>query len=787
MQLSASGTLIQQKLTRLSVLPAVLVIAIALLVLTGWSFNIEVFKRPLPHLAAMNPMSATAFIFSAVAFVFFSATMNFSFSRLAGNVLAIMVLLTGLLRLIGMIWNLDTQIDTLLFNHKLQRDIFGNISNRMAPNTAANFIFTGAALLLQKNGSSRYQKLPQGLAIIIASLGFFSLLGYLYKVREFYGVLNYIPMAIHTAICFLLLSVAILMKKPADGFMKDFTGSLTGSASARLLIPVVIIIPVVLGYLWLMGYWAGIFSTEFGVVALVLSITIVFLLVIWYNVILLNKKDRLQLEAEYSLIQSEKRIQAIFDAAPDAVIVIDEEGKIVRWNPKSELIFGWSKEEAVGMLLSETIIPSRFREAHTKGLARFLQTGEGPVINKTIEIRAINKTNAEFDISLSISPALINNQYFFIGFLRDISEEKKGRQQLKESEERFQKTFQASPAGISITRLSDTTFLDVNDAFVKLTGYTKEELIGRHSTELGMVVSVNKREAVLQQVREQGSIKNFEMAVRSKSGEIREVLSSIETVMMNDEKYAINIIYDITERKKAERELETVNKELEAFSYSVSHDLRAPLRIMDSYAKIIVEDFGDKLDKEIIRSLDKITTNTRKMGYLIDDLLNFSRLGRKELNFRRVDMTGLVESIFAEQQLLLAGKATMKLEKLEPALCDGNLIQQVWINFISNAIKYSSQREESLIEIKSHVTDNEIIYSIKDNGIGFDMKYADKLFGVFQRLHNTSEFEGTGVGLALVERIISRHVGRVWAEAEINKGATFYFSLPVVQGKIKNQ
>lgn len=787
MQLSASGTLFQQKLARLSVLPAILVIAIALLVLTGWSFNIEVFKRPLPHLAAMNPMSATAFIFSAVAFVFFSASMNFSFNRLAGNVLAILVLLTGLLRLIGMIWNLDTQVDTLLFNHKLQRDVFGNITNRMAPNTAASFIFTGAALLLQINASSRYQKLTQWLALIIASLGFFSLLGYLYRVREFYGVLNYMSMALHTAICFLLLSVAILMRKPADGFMKDVTGSLTGSVSARLLIPVVIIIPVVLGYLRLMGYWAGIFSTEFGVAALVLSITIVFLLVIWYNVILLNKKDRLQLEAEHSLIQSEKRIQAIFDAAPDAVIVIDDEGKIVRWNPKSELIFGWSKEEAIGMLLSETIIPWRFREAHRKGLARFLQTGEGPVINKTIEIRAINKTDTEFDISLSISPALINNQYFFIGFIRDISEEKKSRQQLKESEERFQKTFQSSPAGISITRLSDTTFLDVNDAFVKLTGYTKEELIGRHSTELGMVVSVNRREAVLQQVREQGSIKNFEMAVRSKSGEIREVLSSIETVMMNDEKYAINIIYDITERKKTERELETVNKELEAFSYSVSHDLRAPLRIMDSYAKIIVEDFGDKLDKEVIRLLDKITTNTKKMGHLIDDLLNFSRLVRKELNFRRVDMIGLVESIFAEQQLLLAGKATMKLEKLEPVLCDGNLIQQVWINLISNAIKYSSQREEPLIEIKSRVTDNEIIYSIKDNGIGFDMKYADKLFGVFQRLHNTSEFEGTGVGLALAQRIISRHGGRVWAEAEINKGATFYFSLPVVLGKIKNQ
>ena len=181
-----------------------------------------------------------------------------------------------------------------------------------------------------------------------------------------------------------------------------------------------------------------------------------------------------------------------------------------------------------------------------------------------------------------------------------------------------------------------------------------------------------------------------------------------------------------------------------------------------------------------------VTANAERMGQLIDDLLNFSRLGRKQLTIHRVDMNGLVKSAIAEQQLSKEKSLSIQVETLEAAYCDNNLIKQVWINFISNAIKYSSQREKPVIEIKSTKTDDEIIYSIKDNGIGFDMKYADKLFGVFQRLHDMRDFEGTGVGLALVKRIISRHGGRVWAEAEVNKGATFYFSLPIFQDKTKN-
>jgi light-regulated signal transduction histidine kinase (bacteriophytochrome) len=211
----------------------------------------------------------------------------------------------------------------------------------------------------------------------------------------------------------------------------------------------------------------------------------------------------------------------------------------------------------------------------------------------------------------------------------------------------------------------------------------------------------------------------------------------------------------------------------------VSHDLRAPLRIIDGYTEIIVSDYGKILDEEGNRLLGIVTANVRKMGRLIDDLLNLSRLGRKELTSHHIDMNQLVNSVMAEQIALKTKQYDIQIEKLEQTDADSSLIRQVWINLISNAIKFSAEKDQPSIKISSRHTGDEIIYSIQDNGVGFNMKYADKLFGVFQRLHKMTEFEGTGVGLALVQRIITRHGGRVWAEAEVDKGATLYFSLPL--------
>jgi len=234
------------------------------------------------------------------------------------------------------------------------------------------------------------------------------------------------------------------------------------------------------------------------------------------------------------------------------------------------------------------------------------------------------------------------------------------------------------------------------------------------------------------------------------------------------------------ETKKYATELEAVNKELEAFSYSVSHDLRAPLRAIDGFSRILLEDYSDKLDDEGKRRLNVICSNTQKMGQLIDDLLKFSRMGRHEIQMMRIDMGEIARDVFEELRAYVPERILhLKLGMLPRSRGDRAMLREVYVNLLSNAVKFTRPRETAVIELGGVAGETENAYFVKDNGVGFDMRYKDKLFGVFQRLHGQDEFEGTGVGLAIVQRIIHRHGGRVWAEGGVEKGASFYFTIPV--------
>jgi signal transduction histidine kinase/CHASE3 domain sensor protein len=241
-------------------------------------------------------------------------------------------------------------------------------------------------------------------------------------------------------------------------------------------------------------------------------------------------------------------------------------------------------------------------------------------------------------------------------------------------------------------------------------------------------------------------------------------------------------LFDNTGRKIAEDKVNRLTKELEAFTYSVSHDLRAPLRSINGYSQILREDHAEKLDDEGLRALNTIIRNANRMGQLIDDLLNFSHTNRKGISKSSIDMTEFVKNIFRElTENEKDRQIQIQVSDLGIAVVDHNLFRQVWINLISNALKYSRRREVTKINIAAAQGTDESIFSIQDNGAGFDMKYYNTLFGVFNRLHKQTDFEGTGVGLALVKRIIERHNGRIWAEAKEDEGATFFFSIPHVE------
>jgi len=377
----------------------------------------------------------------------------------------------------------------------------------------------------------------------------------------------------------------------------------------------------------------------------------------------------------------------------------------------------------------------------------------------------------------------------------DISALKKAEEKLSQSEELFSKAFHTSPAGKTITRIADGMIINANESFFEMFGFKKDEVIGHTSTELNML-SPEERRKLIQLQLESGGLHNAELVAKSKSGQPITILFSSKSLELNGEPHHITTMIDITERKRIEEEvgklnaelearvsrrtaqLEEVNKELEAFSYSVSHDLRAPLRAVGGFTQMLLEGYESRLDDEGKRICSTISQSARDMGKLIDDLLAFSRAGRTAIQPSVIDMATLSRSVFFE---LTTPESRERIDfqvgSLPPAFGDPTLLRQVWINLISNAVKYSSKKKRAVIAVGAEADGGEIVYSIRDNGAGFDMRYKDKLFGVFQRLHSAKEFDGTGVGLALAHRIISRHGGRIWAEGEADQGAVFHFTI----------
>lgn len=338
---------------------------------------------------------------------------------------------------------------------------------------------------------------------------------------------------------------------------------------------------------------------------------------------------------------------------------------------------------------------------------------------------------------------------------------------------------------IGILDLESLVFEETNQAFTLTLGYEEAEI---KSKPILQFLDEGDQLLIKELVTRPEGQFTFETAFVTKSGEKRCLQWHVTS---KTKKWFVNA-RDITKQKLADdkiailnaslqenlRQLEITNKELESFSYSVSHDLRAPLRSISGYSKLLQEECAAVLNEEGVRFLEIVQRNAHKMGELIDDLLEFSRLGRQEVRKVEINMEQLVKTLMEDIKASFPNKVTIIQNALLSAKADRTLLSQVWINLISNAIKYSSKKEMATVEIGSVQKNNEIVYYVKDNGDGFDMKYAYKLFAVFQRLHNQEEFEGTGIGLAIVQRIVSRHGGRVWAEASPGEGAKFYFTLP---------
>jgi PAS domain S-box-containing protein len=484
----------------------------------------------------------------------------------------------------------------------------------------------------------------------------------------------------------------------------------------------------------------------------------------------------------------------------DAVITTDIRGMVQQMNQIAEHLTGWKESEARNKSLAEVfnIINEENRSKAEIHVEKVIN--EGTVVGLTNHTLLISKNGKEIPIADSGSPIKNENGQMtgMVLVFRDQTEERNIQRALIESEERYRTLLEVAPVGIAVYSENLITFINPAGAYLLGTN-SIGKIIGKPLGSIihpaGLKESAGRFRRMI--AGEKGLYPTEDVYIRLDGAALDvEVMASPLTYKGIP---AVQFLFiDITQRKKAENEIKRLNtdlekrieertaelmetnKELEAFAYSVSHDLRAPLRAIDGFARFLMEDYNTVLDEEGNSIVQVIRLNSKRMGHLIDDLLTFSRLSRAQMRFSTVDMNPIVKSVYRELTDENSGmRIDFRCDSLIDANGDKHMIRQVWTNLISNAIKYSSNREAATISITSRNEGGMAVYCIQDNGAGFNMKYADKLFGVFQRLHSNKEFEGTGVGLAIVKRIVHRQGGKVWAEGEVDKGARFYFSLPV--------
>ena len=778
-----------------------IVAAVGFLVLAGWLFDIPTLKSILPGLATMKANTALAFMLAGSSLWLASIKHENQRIDLVAKTCAMLTILIGLLTLSEYIFSRNLGIDQFLFKDPLAPE--NAYPGRMSLVTALNFSLLGFSLLLVDR--PQYRRLVEVFCFAVLLVAVLALIGYAYGIPALYQFFPYASVALHTVFAFSILCAGILFAHPNQGVMQIFSSDDLGGAMARRLLPAAIVIPFVLGWLLFAGQRAGLYDSTLRLVLFTVSNVIIFAILILWNARLLQRVEVERGQVETALSLTEQRSRALIENSWDAIALFGADGTILYGSPSTVQILGYELDEFVGRNAFELIhiedqafvtecmtlslqqpgahIPIYARVRHKNGEWRWL---EGVFTN------LLDEPSVQ---------AIVNNYH-------DFTERKQAEDEIrklnKELNERvLERTAALSQANNLLQMLLDNMpdqiyFKDAQSRFIRNSRSQAEalglsdpaEAVGKSDFDFfpHAQLSYDKEQEIM---RSGKSLVDEEERVVWPDG--RETWVSTTKVPLPDQNGQIigtfGISRDITERKrtevalqKAKLELEAANKELEAFSYSVSHDLRSPLRSIDGFSQALLEDYGELLPPEGRNFLERVRSSAQRMADLIDDLLNLSKVTRASMKLVPVDLSEFAWGIVAElQRTQPERRVNFNITPNLKARGDPNLLQAVFENLLNNAWKFTSKQEQAEIEFGSKHENDETIYFIRDNGAGFDMAFVGKLFGAFQRLHATTEFSGTGIGLATVQRIINRHGGRIWAEGAVGQGATFFFTLPALE------
>lgn len=680
-----------KQFTKFSEVLAILLVFFGVLTLIGWLLNISILKTPGPAFSTIKSnVSFSVILLGVSLFLLQSDRVNTKYRRVA-QILTAVAALIGILTVGEYLLGINLGIDQILFR-EAPGALYTSSPNRMAFTAALNLIIAGTALILI---DSKLLRISQNLAIVGGVITSLAILGYAYNSPLFYNPLpNYTRLAIYATFIFILMFSGIIMARPNTGFMKTMTSQNLGSYLLRRYLPVVILLPVFLGWLWIIGENLGYYDPAFGYALYTISTILLLTAFLWYVSNSINIIDRKRQKIEEELKISNSYNRNLIESNLDALFSIDPQGIITDVNSSTEQITGYPRDILIGSNFSNYFTsPEKARAVYQR------------VFNKG----SVRDYRLDIDNKDDSTPVLYNAN--------------------------IQKNDSGDPIGV-LASARDIT--ELRRAQMELKDYKNN-----------LEEQIEERTAELEETNE--DLKN-EIAERK--------ITEIEMERLMDE-------------------LKRSNRELQQFAYVASHDLQEPIRMIASFTQLLERRYKGKLDDDADDFIKFIVEGATRMQHLIEDLLTYSHVTTRAEPFNKIDLEDVFKESIANLKLMIdETNAEITHDPLPSLSADRSQIIQLFQNLIGNSLKFKG-KEDPKIHISVNKDDYSWIFEFSDNGIGIAPDHQERIFRVFQRLHTREEYPGTGIGLAVCEKIVQRHGGRIWIESKPGDGAKFFFTLPI--------